>query len=554
MISKRLRLFLAALGGFLLLAPFWIPAAPELNGRNVPMSKDSLMILGASLWIMLLFPFVVPNALLTGARKFAGFVRRFFIPFAILFLGVLLFSLYLVNQKILHAFMNSADEHSCYFLAECLRMGKWWIVPPPLSEFFNVVHVGNRDGKWFSVYPPGWPALMAVALQWNVLDWLNPVLTILAVIFLFLAAKKVYGWTVSWVGIALVSVTPYFLFTGASYFSHSTCLLMIGIFYFAMLKWEESTEESKKIFWISVAGVAAGYGLATRYLTMLAFIAPFILHHIYLLIRRREKWSKSHTVFTAILVVSMALILSHNYIVTGKITKAPNRYDKRWERLGFRDDYTILDGLIFIVARYFYLIDWTAPVLTVVFILSLFQKRKMSPTQQIFRWAFFYPVIAYFFYFSWGGNQFGPRYYYEGYPFLIFTALDSLRYGWREGSVQAKKIALAVVLVALITPVFPFLKFAKYFETVSRERKALYVLAESTIEKPALVFIKGFLGDTLVMSEDDAVRNSPRLNAKVLYAHDMGEKNQLLRNLYPQREAYRGSFDRTAKQARLEKI
>lgn len=551
--SLKSRSILFVISLILFLAPGWAPYFAQVAAHNMFITGDSLFLLGLAIFAGLLCSFLLPNGLLEGTNCLFGFVRSKFIILAGIFLPLVLFSLYLVNQKILHSFMGSADEHSCYFLAECIRMGKWWVKPHPLSEFFNVVHVGNRDGKWFSVYPPGWPLIWALGLQLNIVDWLNPILATLALIFFYKSGKRIFGSSSAWFGIFCLVITPYFAFTSASYFSHGTCLLMIALFVYTFLKWMDATSESKQILWAMAAAFACGYGLNTRYLTMAAIAAPFILYRLFQLLTRREKITKADFIFAGILVLSVSFLLYNNYVVTGKPFKAPNRYDKGWERLGFHGDYTVIDGLFYIVARFFYLIDWVPPMFVVLFLASLFQKRSFDFLQKLFRWSFFYLVFAYFFYYSWGGNQFGPRYYFEGIPFMMLTMADGLRYWWKEGAPALKKFLLGVVIVSLGTAGYQFYKQGSFYDVASAQRKALYVLAEKSIDKPSIVFIKGFLGDKLVMSQDDAIRNSPRLDGKILYAKDIPEKNKLLREFYPNREYYIGYFDRTLKQAKLEK-
>ena len=56
------------------------------------------------------------------------------------------------------------------------------------------------------------------------------------------------------------------------------------------------------------------------------------------------------------------------------------------------------------------------------------------------------------------------------------------------------------------------------------------------------------------LGEDDAVRNDPELNARILYAHDLGDKNPILMAAYPDRQYYHGSYDRVLKRAVLEKF
>jgi len=449
---------LGAVSLFLLAAPWWGPHAQTFLGRNLFLAADSMIALGLALLFGMLSERTLSDSALTAVERIAGFVRRNFGIFCFLFLLGTVTGLYAVNRLVLHSFMSSADEHSCYFLAECLRLGKWFVKPHELSEFFNVVHVGNRDGKWFSVYPPGWPLILALGLEGGGKDWLNPVLCTLSLIFFFLAGKKVYGSTAAGLGLLLMA-SPFFAFTSASYFSHGTCLLSISIFLYAFLQWKEKRSGRQGIFWSSLAALAIGYGLNTRYLTMAAVALPFLIYYFFGIVTQRRRWTKSDTFFVIIFTILTSLVFLHNYVVTGKFFKAPNRYDKGWERLGFHSNYTVLDAAIYVLARFFYLADWFPSALIVLFLTSLFLVRDRDPLKRLFRFGFFYLVIAYFFYYSWGGNQYGPRYYYEGLPFLALALGDRLVFWWREGTQPVKKFLLGVLLVSMATSIYLFNKY-----------------------------------------------------------------------------------------------
>ncbi len=578
----------------------------------------------------------------------------------LLSLVTLVFVLYWVNQHILHSFLSSADEHSCYFLAECLRKGKLYVDTPPMADFFKVVHVGMRDGKWFSVYPPGWPLIWALGLQFNIVDWLNPVMSALAVFFFYLAGSKLFSRLSTVVGLTVMVLSPFFMFTAASYFSHATCLLCISVFLYAFLRWREARElanqrsaeshqavilsptegeespegsfaalrmtkgkssEKAEIFWASLCAFAIGYGLMTRYLTMAVVAGPFLLYHYlpiffgwkgwgqvtFLRIKlpspfvafKRPQLRKSDWIAAGIIAAFMILILYQNYLVTGKAFRAPNKHDKSWERLGFRKDYTPVDAFFYLIARVFFLMDWFAPAVVGVYLVIVFQmlrpafviltsvlsceskiggkdlafgffdspksgstqndelKGSMNANgedsiQTLFCLTMVFIAIAYFFYYSWGGNQYGPRYYWEGMPFLCIAVADWVVCRWRRGSQRVRKFLLVFVIASITSSGVLFVKQADLVAESSRQRKALYDLAEKTIQALAIVFIHGFLGDKLVMSEEDAVRNSPFLNGRILYAHDLGERNRELIVAYPGRGYYRGTYDREKKIPRLE--
>ena len=174
----------------LLSAPLWVPILQKSSRASIFLASDSLIWLGATILAGLVSETLLPDPALKFGDQLTHFVKSKFNFLAAVFLPLLTIALYAINQKVLHGFMNSGDEHSCYFLAECIRNGKWWATPHPLSEFFEVVHVGNKGGKWFSVYPIGWPLIWSIGIQFKVVEWLNPVMVTMSLAFFYHAGKN----------------------------------------------------------------------------------------------------------------------------------------------------------------------------------------------------------------------------------------------------------------------------------------------------------------------------------------------------------------------------
>ena len=131
---------------------------------------------------------------------------------------------------------------------------------------------------------------------------------------------------------------------------------------------------------------------------------------------------------------------------------------------------------------------------------------------------------------------------------------DGIDHWWKTGNAGIKKFIAGAIIASFFANGYLFYKQSEYFQEVSSQRKSLYQLAERTIEHRAIVFIHGHLGKRLILTEEDAVRNHPLLNTKILYAHDLGDKNKELMRLYPDREYYRGSYDSDVRHPILQKL
>jgi hypothetical protein len=230
-------LYLLAPALFLSFAPLYFPTMQQLKLTRFVAVPNPLFWLGITYLAGYALSFLIPNVFLNLLEETMRFVRRFFWFFAIVIVIKAILFFYWINQHVIHSFLNSADEFSCYFMAECLRLKRWWVELHLNWEFFKTVHVGNRDGKWFSVYPPGWPLVYALGLKFKIQDWLNPILVGLALINFHWIGKRLYGFTAACLAILILLLSPFFTFTAATYFSHGTCLFVLSLFCVAYLKW-----------------------------------------------------------------------------------------------------------------------------------------------------------------------------------------------------------------------------------------------------------------------------------------------------------------------------
>ena len=58
----------------------------------------------------------------------------------------------------------SADEYGYNYLASTLDLGRFWNspYPPALKDALRTYWIAQLDGKRFSQYPPGWPAVLSL--------------------------------------------------------------------------------------------------------------------------------------------------------------------------------------------------------------------------------------------------------------------------------------------------------------------------------------------------------------------------------------------------------
>ena len=522
-------------------------------------------IVGGSFWFMhfssfyaaaialvfaVLCMFFLPEKLVFLSEGFGNMLEKHYLLFVVISALLLFSALVFVNRVILLQFMNSADENSCFFFAQYLLDGKLWAEPHALSDFFYTPHIGVKAGKWFSVYPPGWPVVWMVAIAANMKDWINPLLTSLAFLLWTAVGKEAYGKKISFIAVSFLLISPFFLMTGAAYYSHNLCLFLLGVLFFSTQKWIKRGGFKWAIF----AGIALGYGLATRYLTMAAMSFPVCVFLLWSLFKKSTKISfKAFFLFLFLVFIITAIHLCYNFLITGSFFDAPNHFLHSHEKLGFIAGYSPLLAAKYLLRRIFYLSDWIPPFLTILFFVGIFS-RKQNSWDILLRVSALMLPFAYIFYYSWGGNQYGPRYLFEAYPIFCFIASFALINLWKNSKTEIKKWVFGIFFMSILFS-FPLLhRHFSYFKKVTFERKQIYTDISNQAQKPALVFLKGFIGDLLVMSENDAIRNTPSLNSDTIYAHDFSEKNVGLLPYFKSYKKYRVSYDRKLNKTDLKEL
>src|SRR4030066_2091168 len=102
------------------------------------------------------------------------------------------------------------DENAYLFQAKLFQSGRLHAPSPCGREFFDFPHIIN-NGKWYSIYPPGFPLLLVVGLILRSPWLINPILAALAVLLFFLLGQEIYNRSVGIIAALLAAISPWFL-------------------------------------------------------------------------------------------------------------------------------------------------------------------------------------------------------------------------------------------------------------------------------------------------------------------------------------------------------
>ena len=156
-------------------------------------------------------------------------------------------------------------------------------------------------------------------------------------------------------------------------------------------------------------------------------------------------------------------------------------------------------------------------------------------------------TIGYFFYYEIGGNQYGPRFFFEALPFMVLFVLNKVLQG-RE------KWAVALLIASMLYPLvkLPFIIHRE--ELIVDQRKDLYDLVEEQKIRHAIVFVAAPTSPLRPMPVEDLTRNDSHFVNDVIYVLEKPRINDQVIEYYGDRSVYRYQRELNNPQGELIKI
>lgn len=425
-------------------------------------------------------------------------------------LPAIVLALVAINRWVLLGFANSGDEYAYLYQASTLAAGRLWNQAPPFSDAFTLNYIIFDGPRAFSSFPLGWPVVIAAAMAAGIPAWLvNPVLGAGTILLTGMLGTRLYGPRVGVLAAAVVAVSPFFLFNGASYFSHTFCgLLLLGAAYLA-------SRENRTPAWVSIGvGFLVGWAILARYLTGVACGIPIVLWLLRAEGARGPVWRQLALVSLGGLAW-VGVLAWYNTAFTGnpwQLTTLPLTRSL-WFKSGWY--YRGLDIISTHLQRY---ATWTPPLLVALYVYYL----RAAPREVRRGWLDWLPVwmvVALYAYVERGGNQYGPRFHYEVYPFLVLFVVGNV---FRTAAITsaAQRRAFALLLLSLAVLPATFAMHAVRERHVIEERRDPFRSAERAGLQNAVVFMWGRVGTARSMAVEDLTRNGIDPGANVLFAVD----------------------------------
>ena len=451
------------------------------------------------------------------------------------------------------------DSMSYIFQAKYFALGRLYMPAPPDAASFAVTHIVNDGTKWFAYGFPGWPAVLALGVLVGFPWVVNPILGGLSILLIHKILSELYGKGLAHAVIGLLAVSPWFLFTSASFMAHSASLLWALL----AIRGVQNARRAP-VRWGTIAGLALGMLFLTRPLEGILVGGVIGLWALWLSGQPVAPRGIAAIVVAGVFLAILAF--PYNKLLTGSATYPPHMKwtDEAWypgaDRLGFGPNignvnWPHLDpfpghGLLDVVVNAkrnlymsnFELFGWGFGSLGFVWV-GLLLGGEWRREDWLFLAIILSVVGGHSLYWSSGGPDFGARYWYQALiPFIVLTVRGVQMVQARCRAVgygdAARRMTafVGISCVVAFVNVMPWRSFGKYYHYRGMSAQ-INRLAEQHEFGKSLVLIQS-------RAEEDYpsafVFNPPTLDGPTpIYARDAGPTSRaILRERYKDREVW----------------
>jgi hypothetical protein len=432
----------------------------------------------------------------------------------LLFSLVLLLEALLIALALTQRFPPSGDDYSYLYQAKLLASGKI-CAEDPLYDQANPLHhcvatncMIDDQGRRFSKYPPGWPALLALGALLGVPWLIDPVLgAVLGFLVLRYVEQHMEDNLVKVAGL-LLTLCLFFCYYAASLRAH----IATALFVFSAFVAYEAARKHPGRSWLLLFGAGAllGYSSVIRYIDwvpLAAWIGVSLL--------RRKRFAEL-TLFG----VGFGLLASGNLLYDSLVSGDPFQIPIALDHSPGPHDHLMVSwtGLLMTGLRLVNLL-WVFP--PAVLLVVLWRRYQPSPRVKLYLGLFLMNIGIYFFYPHAAGGP-GPRYLLAYFPFLVLAVVDvygSICHDCAPGPRRLWKFAIFLQIVGSIS-------FATIQGYVSYCQRDLERTARQAGDGEKIFF----LSRTYHARAADLTQNPPVLSSATSLYFDCNWDNELERD------------------------
>ena len=487
-----------------------------------------------------------------GARHLVALVAISFIVLTI------------VHQLAVGRFAIISDEATYLTQARWMAPGRLtWEIDPAIARFFLMRKIDYLNGHLYGMYPPGWPALLALFRMGGLEWWSNVILATASVAMMWFIGKRIGGPYVGAIAALLLATSQYFLFFHAGYMSHGATMAGFLGGTWLLVSAAPAHGWKRVVRWV-IAGALFTYVVTVRPLTGLTLGAS-ITGWVVL-----RQWRQERTLALRMIswmavgaVVPAILFVAHNEAVFG-VPMAfgyqvmhPGSYDLGFGQRGFRTldaqanweqfsfAFTPRQALGTLLVQLSRMNTSFAPIGLLVPLIVVAVSAGHRPSWRVLG---IFAVLPFTYFFYWGSGQ--PRMYAELLPFMMLGVATMLyATHQRRPAIARAFLVLLVASQAIVALPWPpgstsahrpwAVGFDHVYGRGNPGRWATLYAADSLARANGRVLFFTHEGSRFDNLMDRLYPfNGDRFNGRILVARDLGDQNALLMARFPDRVAY----------------
>lgn len=453
----------------------------------------------------------------------------------------------LISYIPLKSYVIPFDEASYYFQTKILSRGKLYVQSPPIREAFTAPHIIN-NGKWYSKYTPGWPALLLPGYLTGHPFVISALLNIGSLLVIFSLSRFLFDEKTGWYSILILCLSPFFILNGSTLQAHTatgffSILILYG--FFRGLK-----ENSTKYYAIMAASLVLLVQI--RPVDAALVMLPILIYFAINMITSKDR--KTH--YKCLLFLGIGFAVSGgstaivNYIQNGSPTKLSFMVFNPDEKWGFGTfGHSIYRGIWNVLFSTIRMSLWTMPLFIELALIALFGK---SEKVSIIYWIFALYIVFFIGFFGIGGREFGARFFFVPYLMLSIPAARGLvlidEFLRKKAKFEgfSAKIFIPACIICIVPFVYPMiLNMAN--KDVERICKINNIIPEKIPESQKALL---FMTPNIYLDAN----NDPWLKNRVLRVLFLEpEKNLSLMEKFPERVPYLYRYDSATKDFIIER-
>ncbi|HIB89211.1 TPA: hypothetical protein EYN09_09030 [Candidatus Poribacteria bacterium] len=467
---------------------------------------------------------------------------------------IFLLALFLTNLGSYYLFDRTphvTDSVVQLFHGRIFASGRLYAPEPELKEFFdfNPLMI-MKDGKWYSVFPPGHVLMIMLGVLIGSPWLVNPILGSATVVLIYFLGKEVYDENTGKLAGILACFCSFLLVMSSGFMNHATALFCGTLF---MLFFARTTRRQRRLDSF-IAGIGLGWMASTRPFTAVLVSIPFCIYSVILMIKKPRMYLACFlTLATAVLLI-IVMLLSYNYVTNGNpmlfgyvvqfteghnpgFGKSPPGQTVHTPSHGLVLSF---DRLNFLNLRLF---EW--PIPSLIFVLVLFLSGVKNRWDLLMGSVLITLAFGYFFYWYSVGSNLIPRFLYESVATLVLLTVRGLIYTPKfvrdilQIAVTERLIRITLIFSLILCFAFMvglyILPIQKYYANDFYTHINTDPLQATKAKK---------ISNAIIFVDQRYYRgvfpqNHSLLTGDIVFAIDRGDRNQLLMDQYPNRKFYR---------------